>query len=147
PAKAVEEAPAPSSPETVTPESAAETVDKPMPKRAPIGVLKPGATLPDGQQPAEPKDASAKQGKKSLFAPAGLMSRVPPLANSTAPGLGKLDLNRATIEQIQRLPGVGLIWAPRILAGRPYRTFGDIGRTGVPYNTVDALSREVELGR
>jgi DNA uptake protein ComE-like DNA-binding protein len=61
--------------------------------------------------------------------------------------MGKIDLNRASLEQLQRLPGVGWTWAPRILAGRPYTTFGDLARDGIPFTTIDALSREVELGR
>ncbi len=87
-----------------------------------------------------------QKGQRSLIAPPGLMSQAPTVAPYTAPGLGKLNLNRATIEQIQRLPGVGVVWALRILAGRPYQSIGDLGRTGVPFTTVDALSREVELG-
>ena len=61
--------------------------------------------------------------------------------------MGKLNLNRATIEQIQQLPGVGLVWAPRILAGKPYQSFGDLARAGIPFETIDALSRSVELGQ
>ena len=77
--------------------------------------------------------------------PPPVVSRPPSLPAATAPGLGKLDLNAATLEQIQRLRGVGLEWAPLILAGRPYRTFGDIARRGVPFPVVNALSDQVEL--
>jgi DNA uptake protein ComE-like DNA-binding protein len=96
---------------------------------------------------AKGKQAAGKPARKSLIAPPGLLSQPAPLQTWSAPGLGKLNLNTATIEQIQRLPGVGLVWAPRILAGRPYSSFGDLARAGVPFDTIDALSRSVELGR
>ncbi len=99
----------------------------------------------------EAKAAAAKanaknKGRKPLVAPPGLLSQAPRIRGVTAPGLGKLDLNRATLEQIQRLPGVGETWAPRILAGRPYSTLGDLARIGIPFTTIDALSGVVELG-
>lgn len=46
---------------------------------------------------------------------------------SVAPLLsGRLDLNTATSEQIEALPGVGPALSARILAGRPYRTLADL---------------------
>lgn len=84
--------------------------------------------------------------KKPLIAPPSLLLQPAGVIPFTAPGLGKVDLNRASLEQIQRLPGVGLEWAPRILAGRPYRTLGDLSRTGVPLTTIDAISQKVEFG-
>lgn len=39
---------------------------------------------------------------------------------------GRLDLNTATGEQIEALPGVGPALSARILAGRPYRTLADL---------------------
>lgn len=112
--------------------------------------VKKGGAKKDAAEP-QPADATkkteaAKGEKKPLIVPPGLLSQAPVVPPSTAPGLGKLDLNRATLEQLQRLPGVGLTWAPRILAGRPYRTLGDLARDGIPFTTVEALSHEVELG-
>jgi len=97
--------------------------------------------------PVEPKPLESKS-KKSLVVPPGLLSKSPSVVPFSPPGLGKLNLNAptTTIEQIQSLPGVGVVWAPRILAGRPYRTFGDMARDGIPYTTIEALSRSVELG-
>jgi DNA uptake protein ComE-like DNA-binding protein len=92
------------------------------------------------------KRGDAKGKRRPLISPPGLLSQASLLPTSTAPGLGRLDLNRASLDQLQRLPGVGLDWAPRILAGRPYRTFGDLARDGIPYTTIDDLSRQVELG-
>jgi DNA uptake protein ComE-like DNA-binding protein len=137
--------------------------DEPLPssKAAPVppGAAGPGAAAPQTRKLApakgdakdaakrDPRASTAKsKAKKSLIAPPGLLLQAPSLRASTAPGLGKLDLNRATLEQLQSLSGVGLTWAPRILAGRPYRSLGDLARDGIPFTTIDALSQQVELG-
>ena len=100
----------------------------------------------DGAKPEMRKEAAKQKAKKSLIAPPSLLLQAPSVQTYASPGLGKLDLNRASLEQLQRLPGVGLTWAPRILAGRPYRTMGDLARDGIPFTTIDAVSQEVELG-
>ena len=97
--------------------------------------------------PAKPGTTPTTRNRKPLIVPPGLLSRPPALIPETPPGLGKLNLNRCKIEDIQRLPGVGVVWAPRILAGRPYRTWGDVSRTGVPYSVIVALSKNTELGQ
>lgn len=38
----------------------------------------------------------------------------------------RLDINRATAEQLQELPGIGPVLAQRILAERPFETREDI---------------------
>lgn len=118
---------------------------KPMPQPKRPEALQGNKPAPKEEQP--PVDKIKKE-KQSLVQPPGLLSQSPTVVPNTRPGLGKLNLNASstTIEQIQRLPGVGVVWAPRILAGRPYRTFGEMARDGIPFTTIDALSREVELG-
>ena len=133
-----------SSPEQVR----APTTDnkvKPMPQPKRPEALQGNKPAPKEEQPPVDK---VKKEKQSLVQPPGLLSQSPTVAPYTRQGLGKINQNASstTIEQIQRLPGVGVVWAPRILAGRPYRTFGEMARDGVPFTTIDALSREVELG-
>jgi competence protein ComEA len=83
----------------------------------------------------------------AVAAPAPPLLRGPVTAKSQpAPFSNKLDLNRASLEQLQRLPGVGAAWAPKLLAGRPYRTLGDLARDGIPFNTIDQITPLVELG-
>jgi DNA uptake protein ComE-like DNA-binding protein len=141
-ARADEPKPPEPTPEQVSPSAEkqpASSATQPRPNTSPKGAAK-GTAKQDARAKANAK------AKKSLIAPPSLLLQAPNLATFTAPGLGKLNLNRATLDQLQNLPGVGVTWAPRILAGRPYSSLGDLARDGIPLTTIDALSQQVELG-
>jgi DNA uptake protein ComE-like DNA-binding protein len=60
---------------------------------------------------------------------------------SAPPAPGSIDLNHASVEELQRLPRVGPAMAERIVAGRPYRTVGQLRRVrGIG----DATFRQIE---
>jgi competence protein ComEA len=82
-----------------------------------------GEQIPVGVPP--PADSAPGTGPPGAAAPG--------IAGGTAPG-GKVDLNRATLEQLDTLPGVGPVTAQRILDWRTQH-----GR----FSSVDQL-REVE---
>jgi competence protein ComEA len=84
--------------------------------------------------PAAKPDAKARPDGKATARP-----RPVPAAN-------KLDLNSCTLEQLQNLPGVGPAMGGHIMAGRPYRTFDDLARNGVPLNTIERIKPLVVLG-
>ncbi len=87
-----------------------------------------------------------RRGWQPLIGPAPQLLRGPAPPPAAPPAFGaKLDLNHATLEQIQRLPGVGVVWAPKLLAGRPYYTLGDIARDGIPFNVIDQMSPLITL--
>ena len=52
-----------------------------------------------------------------------------------------VDLNSAPLDQLQTLSGITAEYAKRIVAGRPYRVFGDVvTRARIPRAVVDQLS-------
>lgn len=53
---------------------------------------------------------------------------------------GRVNLNSATLEQLEALPKVGPALAARIVQGRPYRSLADLDRVkGVGPSTLSAL--------
>jgi len=64
-------------------------------------------------------------------APAGRTVPLPP---------GTLDLNRATRDQLLAVVGIGMLYADRIIAGRPYRTELElVARRIMPLNAFEQI--------
>lgn len=70
-----------------------------------------------------------------------------PPAKGKATTPARLDLNRATDEEmVEKLPGVGLVTARKIVAGRPYARVDDLAKAGVPERTIEAIRGLVTVG-
>jgi len=61
-----------------------------------------------------------------------------PVQQSTVTRTG-VDINTASVAELQKLPGVGKTFAPRIVAGRPFLSVQDLIRVGVPQKTINRL--------
>ena len=58
-----------------------------------------------------------------------------------------LDLNRASDEQLRRIPGIGPVTAAKIIAGRPYRKMEDLLKIpGIGPKKLEAVAPYVTLG-
>ena len=61
------------------------------------------------------------------------------------PAKGAVDLNSASLEELQTLPGVGPTYARKIIDSRPHKTLADLASAGVPASTIDKLKGLAEV--
>ena len=57
-----------------------------------------------------------------------------------------LDLNTATPQELENLPGVGEATAKKIMAGRPYASVADLSKTNVSAATIKKITPLVSVG-
>ncbi len=65
---------------------------------------------------------------ESFFHPAATPGQTLSAGGATSIPGGKLDLNRASRGELQRLPGIGPVLAARIIAARPFQSADDLAR-------------------
>jgi competence protein ComEA len=97
--------------------------------------------------------ASAKELRKAGI-PIATIARIAPLVSAKAlprspakverPS-SKVDLNTATVERLQELPGIGPAYAKKIVAGRPYASVKGLAKTGIPAETLEKISPMVTV--
>jgi len=65
-------------------------------------------------------------------------------AKSKAPAGEKLDINSATKEQLDALPGIGEAYAQKIIDNRPYRTKRDLViKKIIPQSTYEKIKDQI----
>ena len=58
----------------------------------------------------------------------------------------KVDLNSASVSELDKLPGVNKATAKKIVAGRPYTSVQDLSRAGVSKKKADRIAPLVTVG-
>ena len=58
----------------------------------------------------------------------------------------KVDLNSASKDEIQSLPGIGAVYAKKIVAARPYSSVADLAKSRIPKRTLDQIAPLVTVG-
>jgi len=66
-------------------------------------------------------------------------------ATAKAPA-SPVNLNTASQDELETLPGVGPATAKKIIAGRPYSSVADLAKSGVPKGTIDKITSMVTIG-
>jgi len=75
----------------------------------------------------------------------GQVGTQPPASKAKAVAKVSLDLNTATAQELQELPGVGEATARKIVAGRPYSSIDDLTKAGVPARTLEGIRSLVRI--
>nr|WP_256487934.1 ComEA family DNA-binding protein [Deinococcus sp. HSC-46F16] len=109
-----------------------------------VGALTLGPALrPAAQAPTVTRVALPPPHPSTLQAQA---PEYPTTASVTPLISGKLNLNTATLEQLEALPRIGPALAARIVAGRPYRSLADLDRVkGIGPSTLEDLAPLVKF--
>jgi len=80
----------------------------------------------------------------------GLMVGLTPMsafAVDQATKTAKVDVNNATEEELEEIPGVGETYAKKIIDGRPYKTEADLIKAGIPQKTIDKMKDSIKFGK
>ena len=65
-------------------------------------------------------------------------------SSSKTPDSQKIDINSATKDQLDALPGIGAAYSQKIIDGRPYNSKRDLlNRKIIPQNTYDGIQDKI----
>jgi competence protein ComEA len=101
-----------------------------------LGLLAATPSMAQTPQPAAP---AGKMAPATKMTPAASESKMAP-----APKAELLDINSATADQLDALPGVGKAYSAKIIAGRPYKGKDElVQKKIVPEKTYDGIKDKI----
>ena len=104
-----------------------------------LGLLAATPMMAQSPQPATPDSKMAP----SKMAPAP-PKMAPAAAPAAAPKAELLDINSATVDTLEALPGIGKAYSAAIIKGRPYKGKDDlVQKKIVPQKTYDGIKDKI----
>jgi len=110
-----------------------------LPAFAVVALLAAGGYLfVTRSRPAETPAGTVAPPFRSVPAPTPVSPRPPGLVMGRQ--MAVVDLNSASLGELETLPAITPEYARKIIAGRPFTSMSDVERAGIPHQVVEQMS-------